>query len=129
AIIDPSGFITWIPTSGQVPSTNLFKVVVTDFNPSAVNAQHLSATNAFTVTVLPPGMPPIIGAITVHNGAAIITWSALIGHTYRVKTKGDLNDANWNDIAPDFIATANSISATNTTGASQTRFYRVFQVQ
>jgi hypothetical protein len=129
ASIDPSGFITWTPGTNQVPSTNFFLTVVTDFNPSAMNSQHLSATNSFTVFVLPPGMPPIMGPITVRNGAAVITCSAVIGSTYRLQTKDDLNDASWNDVGPDIIATTNSVTATNAVGTSQTRFYRFVQVQ
>src|SRR5262249_22565599 len=45
ASIDANGLITWTPAPNQVPSTNLFRTKVTDFNPLAVNAQHLSATN------------------------------------------------------------------------------------
>jgi hypothetical protein len=51
AAIDPNGLITWTPAVAQVPSTNLFITVVTDSNPWAVNSQHLSATNSFTVMV------------------------------------------------------------------------------
>ena len=59
AIIDTNGLITWQPQPGQVPSTNLFTTVVTDYNPDAINAQQLSATNQFTVVVT-----------AVHNGPA-----------------------------------------------------------
>jgi hypothetical protein len=38
-------------------TTNLFVTVVTDSNPQAINAQSLSATNSFTVVVLPPPGP------------------------------------------------------------------------
>lgn len=51
AEIDANGVISWTPNSAQVPSTNIFSTVVTDSNPAAVNAQHLSATNSFTVVV------------------------------------------------------------------------------
>jgi hypothetical protein len=51
AAISTNGIISWTPTSAQVPSTNLFETIVTDFNPDAVNAQQLSATNVFTVVV------------------------------------------------------------------------------
>ena len=60
AMIDTNGVITWTPVAGQVPSTNVITTVVTDFNPSAVNAQSLSATNSFTVTVN-----------AIHNGPAL----------------------------------------------------------
>jgi hypothetical protein len=38
-------------------------VAVTDFNPAAVNAQHLSVTNSFTVTVNESNSPPVLQAI------------------------------------------------------------------
>jgi hypothetical protein len=129
ASIDGVGFITWKPSSNQVPSTNLFTTKVTDFNPFAVNAQHLSDTNSFIVTVLPPGMPPIIESITVADGIAIITWSAISGRTYRLQLKDELNASNWIDVVPDIIATGNSTSTTNAIGTLQARFYRIFQVQ
>jgi hypothetical protein len=129
ASIDANGLITWTPGSDQVPSTNLFRTKVIDFNPFAVNSQHLSATNSFTVTVLPPGTPPIIQAITVADGTATITWSTVIGYTYRLQSKDDLAAPDWTDVLPDIIATTDSASATNAVGSSSTRFYRIFQVQ
>jgi len=129
ASIDASGLITWIPAPNQVPSTNVFTTKVTDFNPLAVNSQHLSATNSFTVTVLPPGVPPIIQSITVTDGAAVVTWSALTGRTYRLQLKNEVTSTNWTDVAPDIIATTSLASATNNVGTSETRFYRIFQVQ
>jgi hypothetical protein len=60
ASIDTSGVIRWTPAYGQVPSTNVFTTVVTDTNVNAVNAQNLSATNSFTVTVQ-----------AIHNGPSL----------------------------------------------------------
>jgi internalin A len=51
AAIAMNGVITWTPTVGHVPSTNVFATVVTDFNPWALNTQRLSATNSFRVVV------------------------------------------------------------------------------
>jgi len=44
AVIDASGIITWTPVVAQVPSTNVFTTVVTDYNPWAINSTNLSAT-------------------------------------------------------------------------------------
>ncbi|HWX19055.1 MAG TPA: Ig-like domain-containing protein, partial [Candidatus Binatia bacterium] len=60
AAIDTNGVITWTPVVAQVPSTNVFTTVVTDYNPWAFNAQHLSATNSFTVVVN-----------AIHNGPSL----------------------------------------------------------
>jgi hypothetical protein len=129
ASIDANGLINWTPALNEVPSTNIFTTKVTDFNPLAVNSQHLSATNSFTVTVLPPGTPPIIQSIAVTDGVAVVSWSAVIGHTYRLQLKNDLTSTNWTDVAPDIIATANFVSATNNVGTSQSRYYRILEVQ
>ena len=59
--IDTNGVITWTPSVAQVPGAYLFKTVVTDYNPWAVNNQHLSATNTFAVVVE-----------AIHNGPALV---------------------------------------------------------
>jgi hypothetical protein len=64
ALIDANGVITWTPVLAQVPSTNVFETVVTDFNPWAINEQHLSATNQFTVVVDAIHNPPVLPAQT-----------------------------------------------------------------
>jgi endonuclease/exonuclease/phosphatase family metal-dependent hydrolase len=51
AIIDANGLITWTPGTNDAPSTNLFRIVVTDFSPFALTNQHLSATNFFYLVV------------------------------------------------------------------------------
>ncbi len=51
AINTSTGVITWTPTQAQDGTTNTFTTIVTDSNPSAVNSQHLTATNTFTVRV------------------------------------------------------------------------------
>ncbi|HEX3988305.1 MAG TPA: putative Ig domain-containing protein, partial [Verrucomicrobiae bacterium] len=63
-----TGAISWTPTEAQGPSTNLVTVVVTDYNQWAVNSQHLSATNSFTVFVNEVNTPP---ALTVPTNQVI----------------------------------------------------------
>lgn len=72
--IDPvSGLITWTPSEAQGPSTNVITVVVTDFNPDAVNEQHLSVTNTFTVIVNEVNVPPVLPAQTNRTIAELTT--------------------------------------------------------
>jgi hypothetical protein len=52
ATIDANGVIRWTPPDAQNPSTNVFTTAVTDSSPKASNAQSLSVTNTFTVTVI-----------------------------------------------------------------------------
>jgi hypothetical protein len=60
AVIDANGVIAWAPTIAQVPGTNVFTTVVTDFDPSAVDFQQLTATNTFVVVVN-----------AIHNGPVL----------------------------------------------------------
>ncbi len=60
AVIDTNGVIAWTPDASQVPGTNIFETVVTDYNPLAVNEEYLSATNTFTVVVT-----------AIHNGPTL----------------------------------------------------------
>jgi len=72
--VSPSGAISWTPSEAQGPSTNVVQIVVTDFNPWAVNAQHLSATNSFTLTINEVNAAPVLGALsdrTVNPGQTI----------------------------------------------------------
>jgi hypothetical protein len=96
--------------------------VVTDFNPWAVNAQHLSATNSFTVLV---DFPPVISLVTVSNSLVTLEWNALCGRTYRLQCLERLSETNWIDVPPDITATTTRATATDTIGSEARRFYRV----
>jgi uncharacterized repeat protein (TIGR03803 family) len=70
ANIDPtSGVFSWTPTAAQV-GTNAFRVIVTD------NGQpSLSATQSFSVVVLPTNNPPVLAAIanqTITVGTQLV---------------------------------------------------------
>jgi len=128
AAIDANGLITWTPEPGQVPSTNVFITVATDFNPWAVTDQHLSTTNSFTLRVFEPGNPPVIVSLDLGNDLALITWSAITGKTYRVQYKDSASGSNWNDLLPEITATSARTTATNSLDNAPARFYRVFQL-
>jgi subtilisin-like proprotein convertase family protein len=76
ATIDPnSGIIMWTPTAAQAGSSYVITTIVTDYNPWAVNSQHLSATNSFSVVVassVPVGTPQ---TNTVPSG--VTSWFAV----------------------------------------------------
>ena len=110
----------------QIPSTNLFTTIATDNNPWAINAQQLSATNTFTVCLKAPAAgPPFIQAINVVSGIVTISWSSVLGHTYRLQFKDALMDPNWSNQPPDIHAVNDSSSATNDPGTTPLRLYRV----
>src|SRR5262249_12266144 len=63
------------------PSTNVFTTVVTDFNSNAVAAQHLSATNSFTVTVAAIHNGPTLalqGNRTINESTMLVVTNAAI---------------------------------------------------
>jgi len=69
ANIDTNGVITWTPDETQAPNTYTLTTIVTDYNPDAVNAQQLSATNSFLVTVIETR--PLFTLLTASDGGAI----------------------------------------------------------
>jgi hypothetical protein len=121
AEISSDGVISWTPTHAQAPSTNILKTVVSDNGVPA-----LSVTNSFTVVVTGSEAvpPPTIQFITLTNNIATISWTSVTGHTYRLLYTAEL-DANWLPIPPDILATNSSTTATDSTEAVATRFYRV----
>jgi hypothetical protein len=128
ATINANGIITWTPTEAQGPSTNIIMTVVTDSNPWAVNAQHLTATNSFTVVVSAPIPVFKITSIAGSKGVAVITWNSVAGNYYRLQYKNNLLDTNWTDLSPDILATGPVTTTTNVLGGIPQRFYRVQRV-
>jgi len=128
ASIDDHGVIRWVPSELQVPSTNVFETRVTDYNPWAMNSQHLTAENSFRVIVAIPGSI-LIQFISVSNGVATVTWSAIDGQSYRLQYKNHLTDEAWQDLIPDVTATGSTASATDAPGIVEERYYRVVRVQ
>ena len=117
AAIDTNGVITWTPTVAQSPSTNTITTIVTDSG-----TPPLSATNSFTVIV---AGPVTLQAISVSGSNAVVTWSSLASHNYRLQYKNSFSDTNWTDVVPDVQAAGFTVSVTNVAGAGPQRFYRV----
>ena len=124
--------INWAPTLAQAGSTNVITTVVTDYNPWAVNAQHLSASNSFTVIVsgtVPGSLPFMITSMNVSNRVAWVTWNSVVGQTYRLQYRDTLRTTNWQDVLPDVVATGTTTTTTNNLGNATQRFYRITLVQ
>jgi hypothetical protein len=70
AALDPAnGVFSWTPTTEQAPSTNEISIVVTDNG-----SPSLSATQTFSVFVLPTNTAPVLAAIpdrTIHAGTTL----------------------------------------------------------
>jgi hypothetical protein len=72
---------------------------------------------------------PVIQSVTLSEGRAVITWSALAGSSYRLQYKDDLASVKWADARPDVTATGDTATATDFIGSAPQRFYRVLVVQ
>jgi hypothetical protein len=121
--ISAMGVITWTPTEGQAPSTNVFTTVVTDSG-----SPTLSATNTFTVVVervVPSG--PVVEA-GIREGVFSLRWNAVIGRRYQVQIKGDMGDAVWLDHGAVRVADSGHLELSEPMDAPGWRFYRVVQL-
>ena len=72
--VGPSGAIAWTPDENQGPGNYTVTVRVTDTNTNAVNEQHLSTTNSFTLTVREVNRPPVL---TVPTNQVLLEETAL----------------------------------------------------
>jgi len=117
--IDPTtGNLTWTPSESQGPGTYTIIIRVSDNGiPS------LSATRSFTVFVV---RPPRISEITAPlNGRVSLSLSVVVGKTYRVEYKNDLNQAAWSPLGGNRLATSATLTIEDDIGMQPQRFYRV----
>ncbi len=115
--IDTNGVITWTPALVQAPSTNMITTVVTVSGQSS-----LSATNSFTVVV---AGPVTLQAVNIAGTNAVVSWTSLASHNYRLQYKVNITDTNWINLSPDVQAIGATVSVTNVLGSDPQRFYRV----
>jgi hypothetical protein len=72
---EDTGAITWLPGEAVGPGVYTVTAKVTDYNPWAVNEQHLSTTNSFTITVNEVNRPP---TITVPENQVMVEETPLV---------------------------------------------------
>ena len=84
------------------------------------------ANSLGTIFRLSVPMPAVVKAITLTNGAATFTWSAVAGQTYQLQYSTNLMTTNWSTLGKLFIASDGTLTTTDSTAAdSPQRFYRV----
>jgi hypothetical protein len=109
--------------------------VVTAGNPAedTVTARGLDVCQGRTATATADCAGPIaqlvINSVSVANGTAMVTWSAIPGKVYRVQCRASSRDANWTDVPGDVTATGATASKVDDVQSIQQRFYRVMVVQ
>jgi hypothetical protein len=126
ATIDTNGIIMWATSVSQPTSTNLFVTVVTDYNPWAVNAQHLSATNSFFVVVnaatnLPP--PSLVFGYDSASNTFSLSFQGIPGSSYQVQW-APAPDGPWTPLAT-VQADSNGLVQYQASGPAATAFFRV----
>jgi hypothetical protein len=118
AEINPTnGVFTWTPGTDRVQSTNLVTVRVTDNG-----VPKLSDARSFTIVVV---SPPVIEGINASRDTVTITWSALVGITYRVQFKPSQTESTWMDLPGDVTAQGATAMKTDVIDGAAQRYYRV----
>ncbi len=86
-----SGWLAWRPAMAQADTTNLVSVQVTDDNPWAINAHHLSATQSFRITVNPL-TPVTLQPRGYTNDSFLLSVSGPVGPDYILQGSLDLQE-------------------------------------
>jgi uncharacterized repeat protein (TIGR01451 family) len=87
--ISTNGIITWTPTRNQSPSTNTITTVVTNSDPFDLVSPNLTATNNFTVIVIPF---LLTGPTRLANGDFQFVFSTSAGVNYTIQYSTNLTD-------------------------------------
>jgi hypothetical protein len=69
---------------------------------------------------------PTVSVSLTEAGGVMLNWNAIVGRTYNIQCKTNLNQPSWNaDFTTDVVATNAMTSFTDTFNPSSRRFYRV----
>jgi hypothetical protein len=102
AVINSNGIITWTPS--QSLGTNVITTVATASDPYDPVNPVLSATNSFTVIVLPPNIPPVLPAVanlTINELTRMtVSVTAISANPYSTVTYSLLNPPTGAAISP-----------------------------
>jgi hypothetical protein len=89
----------------------------------------------FGPLVVPTGLgpdvvdAPVIESVRIVEGSAVVSWTAVPGHMYRMQYTESLDAPDWQDATEDIVATDGTVTAINEIGSSPQRFYRVVLVR
>ena len=117
-----SGWLAWRPTMAQANSTNLVNVQVSDDNPWAINAEQLSATQSFRITVNPL-TPVTLQPLEYTNGSFRFRVSGPVGPDYILQGSRNLYD--WLNVASNTPLALPFTAGDTNTAAFTNRFYRM----
>jgi len=115
-----SGVFIWQTDDADAGTTNSFTVRVTDNG-----TPPLSDAHTFAITVR---SRPTIESTAISGSDFVLGWSAIVDTKYRVQYKNNLEEADWNNLAPDITANSPIANFSDALNATQ-RFYRILVVR
>jgi uncharacterized repeat protein (TIGR03803 family) len=83
----------------------------------------------FRFSTVPPASAPTFQNVTRAGDAVTFTWSATAGVSYQVQFASSLPQTAWSNLAAPLTATNETLTATDSIGANEQRYYRVVQLQ
>jgi uncharacterized repeat protein (TIGR03803 family) len=122
--------ISFTGTSGLAPGANPQGALVqgTDGNFYGTTTQG-GANGLGTIFRLSVPMPVVFKTITLTNGTATLTWSAVAGQTYQMQYATNLTQTIWNMLTKAIVASNGTMTTTDFNAAiSPQRFYRVLLI-
>jgi hypothetical protein len=111
-----NGDFTYTPTTGYFGSDQ--------FIYQANDGQNSLGTATVTINVTSLNPAPVIQSIRFATNTATLTWSSIVGRSYRMQFKNSVTNAAWTDITPDIVASGTTTIA-NSASTNGQRFYRV----
>jgi hypothetical protein len=114
------GLFSWTPGPAYESTTNNVTVRATD-------SGSLSSTRSFTITVYPRPR----GGITRSGSNVALSFGTIIGKTYRVEYRADLNgnpQTGWTTLGSTFVANNTTTTINDPVGGNTQRFYRLVQL-
>lgn len=118
AVITTNGVLTWTNTAAA-PGTNLISVKVTDNS-----APPLSATNSFTIIILPPTSPALIVSNALLNSHGF-KFSFQTGSNTTWRIDASTNLLNWQPLLTNTAGTSGTLQVTDLLATNfMQRFYR-----
>lgn len=114
-------------TSGAYPGVHPDGVLVQGPDGNFYGTTSQGGANGWgTIFRLSVPMPPVFKAITLMDGAATLTWSAVAGQAYQLQYSTSLAQASWNSFSKPVVALGGTMTKTDSDAASSPqRFYRV----
>jgi uncharacterized repeat protein (TIGR03803 family) len=122
-----TNLVSFTGTGGAYPGVRPDGVLVQGPDGNFYGTTSQGGANGWgTIFRLSIPMPAVFKAITLTNGTATLTWSAVVGQTYQLQYSTNLAQPDWNNLGKLVVAPNGAMTTTDANAAgSPQRFYRV----